>query len=72
MGVMHHKDRIFITLPRRRPGMPATLAYVRSNGARGSSPGLQAYPNFRTNELHVSSSPCSIDDHIISFIHLYI
>lgn len=52
--------------------MPATLAYVRSNGARGSSPGLQAYPNFRTNELHVSSSPCSIDDHIISFIHLYI
>lgn len=54
MGAMHHKDRIFITLPRRRPGMPATLTYVRSSGARKSSPGLQAYPNFRTNELHVS------------------
>lgn len=54
MGAMRHKDRIFITLPRRRPGMPATLTYVRSSGARKSSPGLQAYPNFRTNELHVS------------------
>lgn len=55
MGATHHKDRIFITLPRRRLGMPATLTYVSANGAKGSSPSLQAYPNFRTNELHVSS-----------------
>lgn len=53
MGVLHHKNRIFITLPRRRRGMPATLTYISANGARGSSPSLQAYPNFRTNELHV-------------------
>lgn len=58
MGAMHHKDRIFITLPRRRPGIPATLTYVRSSGARKSSPGLQAYPNFRSNELHVSVTKC--------------
>lgn len=56
MGVLHHKNRIFITLPRRRPGIPATLTYVKANGARGSSPSLQAYPNFRTNELHVRRS----------------
>lgn len=56
MGVLHHKNRIFITLPRRRRGMPATLTYVSANGARGSSPSLQAYPNFRTNELHVRIS----------------
>lgn len=53
MGVLHHKKRLFITLPRRRQGIPATLTYVLANGARGSSPSLQAYPNFRTNELHV-------------------
>lgn len=54
MGATHHRDRIFITLPRRRVGMPATLTYVRTNGIRGSSPSLQAYPDFRTNQLHVS------------------
>lgn len=56
MGVTAHKDRIFITLPRRRPGIPATITFVSSNGARGTGPGLQAYPNFRTNEQHVSKS----------------
>lgn len=56
MGVLAHDDRIFITLPRRRPGIPATIAFVSSNGARGSSPSLQAYPNFRTNEQHVSET----------------
>lgn len=55
MGMMHHKNRLFITLPRRRPGIPATLAYVSSNGAPGSSPSLEAYPDFRTNQLHVSN-----------------
>lgn len=54
MGVTAHKDRIFITLPRRRPGIPATITFVSSSGARGTAPGLQAYPNFRTNEQHVS------------------
>lgn len=55
MGLVHHKNRIFIGLPRRGVGMPATLAFVSTNGARGSSPLLQAFPDFRTNELHVSS-----------------
>lgn len=55
MGMMHHKNRLFITLPRRRPGIPATIAYVSSNGAPGSSPSLEAYPDFRTNQLHVSN-----------------
>lgn len=54
MGVTHHKDRLFITLPRRRIGMPATITYVRTNGMKGSSPSLQAYPNYRMNQVHVS------------------
>ncbi|XP_031631444.1 uncharacterized protein LOC116345869 [Contarinia nasturtii] len=59
MGMMHHpqSQRIFITLPRRRIGMPATITYVSSNGARGSSPSLQAYPSFRANELHPQNQP---------------
>lgn len=55
MGMMHHKGRLFITLPRRRPGIPATVAFIVANGSRGSSPSLQAYPDFRTNQLHVSA-----------------
>lgn len=54
MGMMHHGDRLFITLPRRRPGMPATITYVRTSFPPSSSPGLQAYPNFRMNQLPVS------------------
>lgn len=54
MGMMHHGDRLFITLPRRRTGMPATITYIRTNLPRSSSPGLQAYPNFRMNQLPVS------------------
>lgn len=54
MGVVHHGNRLFIGLPRRRVGMPATLAFVSTNGSRGSSPSLQAFPDFRTNQLHVS------------------
>lgn len=56
MGATHHKNRIFITLPRRRPGIPATIATISSKGARGSSPSLEAFPNFRTNQLHVSET----------------
>lgn len=56
MGATRHRDRLFITLPRRRPGMPATISYVRMTSPKGSSPSLQAYPTFRTNQLHVSVS----------------
>lgn len=57
MGLAHHANanRLFIGLPRRRVGMPTTLAFVLTNGARGSSPSLQAFPDFRTNQLHVSN-----------------
>lgn len=56
MGVVHYKEKLFITLPRRRPGISATIAYIRVNGAKGSSPSLQAYPSFRSNELHVKKN----------------
>lgn len=56
MGVTHYKDRLFITVPRRRPGIPSTLNYIdlRKDGNE-ESPKLHAYPDFETNQLGVST-----------------
>lgn len=32
MGIEVYKDRLFITLPRWKPGVPATLTYIDLNG----------------------------------------
>nr|UPO25011.1 yellow-e [Henosepilachna vigintioctopunctata] len=39
-------DRIFMAIPRLRSGVPATLTSIPRNTAPGSSPVLQAYPNW--------------------------
>lgn len=52
-GISKCADRIFVTIPRRRVGVPATVTYVRIGGLRGSSPSLHAYPDFRSNQIHV-------------------
>lgn len=51
MGVTHYHDRLFVTVPRRRPGIPATLNYISSKAPPHSSPTFRAYPNYQTNEL---------------------
>lgn len=56
MGVTHYKDRLFVTVPRRRPGIPSTLNYISVKSRKGTSPSFRGYPNFRVNELHVSLS----------------
>lgn len=56
MGVTHYKDRLFVTVPRRRPGIPATLNTISSKSTVHSSPSYRAYPNYRTNELHANGS----------------
>lgn len=53
MGATHYKDRIFITVPRRRVGVPSTLNFVHIKSTKGSSPSLKAFPNAQINELHV-------------------
>ncbi|XP_053698590.1 L-dopachrome tautomerase yellow-f-like [Sabethes cyaneus] len=54
MGVTHHKGRLFITVPRRFPGVPATLNVIDiSSVAKGDmSPPLRAYPDYLINQLH--------------------
>lgn len=51
MGLTHDKDKLFITVPRRRPGVPATLNYIPTKSPVGSSPSLRAYPSYQTNQL---------------------
>lgn len=53
MGATHHKGRVFIAVPRRRPGIPATLNVIDINKQGDSkSPKLSAYPELRINQLH--------------------
>uniref|UniRef100_A0A182SYB1 Yellow protein n=1 Tax=Anopheles maculatus TaxID=74869 RepID=A0A182SYB1_9DIPT len=59
MGATHHNNRLFITVPRRRPGVPATLNVIDlskvSPGDR--SPSLKAYPTYPINELQPQYAP---------------
>lgn len=55
VSAVHYKGRIFISLPRKQPGVISTLNYVYADYAIGSSPPLQPYPNLRTNKLTVGS-----------------
>uniref|UniRef100_A0A1Y9H9G8 Yellow protein n=1 Tax=Anopheles farauti TaxID=69004 RepID=A0A1Y9H9G8_9DIPT len=59
MGVTHHKGRLFVTVPRRRTGIPSTLnVIVLDQVAEGEkSPKLVAYPDALTNELRKSYEP---------------
>lgn len=53
MGATHHKGRVFIAVPRRRPGVPATLNVINVNKQKGGkSPPLTAYPEYIINQLH--------------------
>lgn len=54
MSVSQFNGKLFITIPRRAPGIPAVLYYVPDNLPVGSSPSLRPYPDYKTNELHVS------------------
>lgn len=55
MGATHYKGRLFITMPRRRIGIPSTLNYIDMiRDGSNTSPKLYAYPDFKTNQLNVS------------------
>lgn len=57
MGASHYKGRLFVTVPRRRPGIPSTLNYIDIK-AEGStaSPMLRAYPSLEQNMISSSSA----------------
>lgn len=45
LGLEAYEDRIFVTIPRWRKGVPATLTWVPKNPTE-RSPLLQPYPNW--------------------------
>ncbi|KAH8318747.1 hypothetical protein KR074_005246 [Drosophila pseudoananassae] len=56
MGVTHFRGRLFVTMPRRRVGIPSTLNYIDlSRDGREQSPKLLAYPNFALNQFNNSA-----------------
>lgn len=56
MGANHYRLRMFITLPRRRPGVPATLTYIDMN-TNDQSPPVRAYPDYQTNTIPDNMQP---------------
>ncbi|XP_055588228.1 L-dopachrome tautomerase yellow-f2 [Uranotaenia lowii] len=57
MGATHYEGRLYVTFPRRRPGIPATLAVIDTKSVRSvSNPQLAAYPDRLTNTLHLDYS----------------
>lgn len=61
MGATHYKGKVFLTVPRRRVGVPSTLNFVYTKNTRGSSPSFQAFPSNEVNELHVGIKQHQID-----------
>ncbi|KAH8383760.1 hypothetical protein KR009_010399 [Drosophila setifemur] len=56
MGVTHYRGRLFVTMPRRRVGIPSTLNYIDLNrDGRDRSPKLRAYPDFALNQFNASA-----------------
>uniref|UniRef100_A0A336MSU8 CSON006707 protein n=1 Tax=Culicoides sonorensis TaxID=179676 RepID=A0A336MSU8_CULSO len=52
MGVDHFEGRLFITMPRRRTGIPSTLNYIDMNlNSRNRSPLLKPFPDIMATSL---------------------
>lgn len=56
MGASHYRGRLFVTVPRRRNGIPSTLNFINIT-AEGTekSPKLRAYPSFEQNQFRDSA-----------------
>ncbi|EDW42379.1 L-dopachrome tautomerase yellow-f2 [Drosophila sechellia] len=56
MGATHFRGRVFVTMPRRRVGIPSTLNYIDlAEDGSDRSPKLRAYPNFALNQFNASA-----------------
>ena len=51
-------SRVFIAVPRRYPGVPSTLNYIKLEDGQNSyvNPKLHSFPNYEMNELDVSKT----------------
>ncbi|XP_068627567.1 protein yellow-like [Battus philenor] len=51
VGIERWKNKLFVSVPRWRPGIPATLNYIPLDAPHEPSPKLTPYPSFKGNEL---------------------
>ncbi|KAM3968057.1 yellow-y [Aphomia sociella] len=51
VGIEKWGNKLFVTVPRWRPGIPATLNYVQLDAPYEPSPKLNPYPSWEGNEL---------------------
>lgn len=58
-GIEVSWKRIFISFPRLRQGVPATLTYIPRNVPLGSSPKLQPYPSWEWHSAGKGEFNCS-------------
>lgn len=49
VGVEHWGNKLFVTIPRWRDGIPATLTYINMDHSVTGSPELIPYPDWRSN-----------------------
>uniref|UniRef100_A0A8D7ZYI9 Protein yellow n=2 Tax=Culex pipiens TaxID=7175 RepID=A0A8D7ZYI9_CULPI len=49
VGLEVYKKRLFLTLPRWKPGIPASLAYININDTTTQSPKLRPYPSWNAH-----------------------
>lgn len=49
VGIEHFGNRLFVTIPRWRDGIPATLTYINMDHSLTGSPELIPYPDWRSN-----------------------
>jgi hypothetical protein len=60
-GVARYKEKLFVAIPRRNPGIPSTLNVVELNGSPPHlNPLVMGYPNYQLNELNVSFTEHSL------------
>ncbi|XP_055588223.1 L-dopachrome tautomerase yellow-f2-like [Uranotaenia lowii] len=58
MSGVHYKNRVFVTVPRRRWGIPSTLnEVVLTPPFPNTNPVLKPYPSFELNELRADLQP---------------
>lgn len=70
MGATRYKNRLFITIPRRRPGIPSTLNYVDLDCPVRHNVPLKPYPSWEINALN-AQRPSDPTDVSTPFVSVY-
>ncbi|KAB0802550.1 hypothetical protein PPYR_04736 [Photinus pyralis] len=56
MSANRWRNKLFVTVPRRRPGIPSTLNFIWTNTSQKHNVPLISYPNFAINQLPTGDS----------------